>query len=241
MEDVGVRPILAPSEVVDQVWHAHIMRPHLYMRLCEELGMGVIAYDPDTALDIDNHITGVWGGAWSLWHKPALHTAMLALPAPHGRAEVGPRILLPDLRVASVPPRMLNTSNPISIGTEASKVHGAGTGHPHKFEAGIASKGKKVASQILHGRVDAKKNIARPRSTPEEPFLVDVFMLGTDLPFPVRVKGTTKARRMYRFFDSRGFQPGGYRLMCGDVWLQEDDSMDDLGLGEGDEIIITPV
>eukprot|EP00798_Chlamydomonas_sp_ICE-L_P002403 gene2403-8712_t len=61
------------------------------MRLCEELGMGVIAHDPDTALDIDNHnkrlakttkLYAVMFGeeAGHLWHEDAGHEAAL-LPA----------------------------------------------------------------------------------------------------------------------------------------------------------------
>eukprot|EP00798_Chlamydomonas_sp_ICE-L_P004513 gene4513-14674_t len=73
------------------VWHAHMLRPHLYMRLCEELGMGVIAHDPATALGIDNHnkrldkttkLYAVMFGeeAGRLWHEAAGHEAAL-LPA----------------------------------------------------------------------------------------------------------------------------------------------------------------
>eukprot|EP00798_Chlamydomonas_sp_ICE-L_P004524 gene4521-14686_t len=70
------------------VWHAHMLRPHLYMRLCEELGMGVIAHDPVSALDIDNHnkrlaktttLYSVMFGeeAGRLWHEDAGHEAAL--------------------------------------------------------------------------------------------------------------------------------------------------------------------
>eukprot|EP00798_Chlamydomonas_sp_ICE-L_P015811 gene15811-21930_t len=58
------------------------------MRLCEELGMGVIAHDPVSALDIDNHnkrlaktttLYSVMFGeeAGRLWHKDAGHEAAL--------------------------------------------------------------------------------------------------------------------------------------------------------------------
>eukprot|EP00798_Chlamydomonas_sp_ICE-L_P004512 gene4512-14673_t len=91
MEDGSLPPALAPSGIVDEVWQAHMLRPHLYMRLCEELGMGVIAHDPDTALDIDNHnkrlakttklYAVMFGGeAGHMWHENAGHAAAL-LPA----------------------------------------------------------------------------------------------------------------------------------------------------------------
>eukprot|EP00798_Chlamydomonas_sp_ICE-L_P013620 gene13620-19497_t len=91
MEDASMPPILAPSGIVDEVWHAHMLRPHLYMRLCEELGMGVIAHDPDTALDIEHHnkrlakttkLYAVMFGeeAGRLWHEDAWHETAL-LPA----------------------------------------------------------------------------------------------------------------------------------------------------------------
>eukprot|EP00798_Chlamydomonas_sp_ICE-L_P004511 gene4511-14672_t len=66
------------------------------MRLCEDLGMGVIAHDPDTALDIDDHkkrlartiklYAAMFGEeAGRLWHEDAGHEA--ASLSPTGKLE----------------------------------------------------------------------------------------------------------------------------------------------------------
>eukprot|EP00798_Chlamydomonas_sp_ICE-L_P013619 gene13619-19496_t len=118
MEDASMPPMLAPSGIVDEVWHAHMLRPHLYMRLCEELGMGVIAHDPDTALDIDNHnkrlakTTKLYAvmfeeEAGSLWREDAGHEAAL-LPA--GKLEAGNATTRGDATTSRLHGRVSKTS-----------------------------------------------------------------------------------------------------------------------------------
>eukprot|EP00798_Chlamydomonas_sp_ICE-L_P025381 gene25381-11042_t len=91
MKDGSMPAMLAPSGIVKEVWHAHMLHPHLYMRLCEQLGMGDIAHDPDTATDIGGHkkrlartttlYAALFGEeAGRLWHEDA-GRELVSLPA----------------------------------------------------------------------------------------------------------------------------------------------------------------
>eukprot|EP00798_Chlamydomonas_sp_ICE-L_P031147 gene31147-6287_t len=150
-DDVGVPPVLAPSEDVDQVWHAHLMLPHLYMQLCEELGMGVIAHDPDTALDIDKHnarlalttllYSDMFGHeAGHLWKEKNVQQSKRGAAAPetlHGR--LGAKR---NGRPAKEEATALKTLH--------GRVNAKKNGHQAKEEA--------TALKTLHGRVEAKLN-----------------------------------------------------------------------------------
>ena len=45
MNDTEIPAILSPSEMVDQVWHAHLLRPKLYAQFCQVAFGKIIDHD----------------------------------------------------------------------------------------------------------------------------------------------------------------------------------------------------
>ena len=45
MNDIEIPAILSPSEMVDQVWHAHLLRPKLYAEFCQVAFGKIIDHD----------------------------------------------------------------------------------------------------------------------------------------------------------------------------------------------------